>query len=719
MENKLRDTRLSTTERVNSVVSLMTLEEKVSQLVYKSAGVERLGIPAYHWWNECLHGLARAGTATVFPQAIGLAAMFDEDLLFQVATAISDEIRGKYNDYQSIGDNGLYKGITHYAPNINIFRDPRWGRGHETYGEDPYLTARLGMAFIRGIQGNDPHYRKADANVKHFVVHSGPERLRHEIDVHVGPKEFRETYLYAFAECIRNTDVACVMGAYNRVNGEPCSGSAVLLKELLRGELGFEGFTVSDSFAIDDFHLHHKVTADAVESAAMAFNNGCDQNGGTTFLHLGEAVRRGLVQEADIDASVARLLAERVRLGMFDPPEDVPFSRIRPDVVDCDAHRALAQTSAERSIVLLKNEKGLLPLGKNVKSLAVIGPNADSRDVLIGNYAGTMSRYTTLLRGIQDVAAEEGVRVRYAEGCHLYRDIRPLVEADLIPEAVLAAQKSDVAVLCLGLSPVLEGEESDDPSVHQEDDRVHLGLPGRQAELLRAVAAVGKPVVLVLCNGGPLSIPEEDPLAGAILETWYPGEEGGAAVADILFGRAAPSGRLPVTVVRSAADLPPLEEYSMRGRTYRYMEAEPLYPFGFGLSYARFGYGIQNLPQRLPTGEALRFTVDVENTGALADDAVLQVYLRHLEPSVGVPLRQLVWFRHLPLAPGEKQAVEVDIPARLLAIVREDGSCAVEPGPYELWVGGIQPDAVSRRLSGDPVVSGHFTLEGSTVDVPY
>ena len=513
-------------------------------------------------------------------------------LLHEVACAISDEIRGKYNEYQSVDDRGIYKGITHYAPNINIFRDPRWGRGQETYGEDPFLTARLGIAFIRGIQGDHPKYRKADANVKHYVVHSGPEELRHEINVQVSPKDFRETYLYAFAECIRKADVACVMGAYNRVNGEPCSGSPYLLKNLLRDELGFEGYVVSDSFAIDDFHLHHKVTKDSVESAALAFNSGCDQNGGTTFLHLSEAVRRNLVKEEDIDRSVARLLAERVRLGMFDPPQEVPFTAISGNIVDCDFHRSLAKKAATRSMVLLKNKQNILPL-RDYKTIAVIGPNADSRDVLIGNYEGTMSRHTTLLRGIQDAASERNMRVIYAEGCHLYRSVVPLTEASLIPEAVIAAQKSDVVVLCLGLSPHLEGEEKLDwekAGDASSADRMALGLPGQQAELLRAVTKVGKPVVLVLCNGGPLSIPEEEPLVNAILEAWYPGEEGGAAIADILFGVESPSGRLPVTVVRSVNELPPMEDYQMKGRTYRYLEKEPLFPFGFGLGYGKFCY---------------------------------------------------------------------------------------------------------------------------------
>jgi len=549
------------------------------------------------------------------------------------------------------------------------------------------------------------------------VVHSGPERLRHEIDVKIGPKEFRETYLYAFAQCIREAHVACVMGAYNRVNGEPCAGSRYLMHDLLR-ELGFDGFTVSDSFAIDDFHLHHKITSSPVESAARAFNSGCEQNGGTTYRHLTEAVLKGLVREADIDRAVERLLGERIRLGMFDSFELVPYNGISPDVVDCGAHRALARRAAQKSIVLLKNS-GVLPISESVHSIAIIGPNADSRDVLLGNYAGTMSRYTTLLEGIRERAERSGVTVRYAEGCHLYKDVRALTEADLIPEAILAAQKSDVAVLCLGLAPMLEGEESDDPSLMQLDDREDLGLPGRQAELLRRVTEVGKPVVLVLTNGGPLSIPEEEPLVDAILETWYPGEEGGAALADILFGDASPSGRMPVTTVKRISDLPPIEDYHMAGRTYRFLEKEPLIPFGFGLSYARFRYEAMDFPSELPVGAALGFTARVVNESTIGADAVLQAYLTDEDASVRVPVRQLVWFRRIYFEAGAACDVRVEIPARLMAAVLEDGSVRIEPGRFTMSFGGVQPDPVSLRLSSDPVLSMGFTLAGEARFVPY
>ena len=716
--NPLFNTELPVEERAKETIKQMTLEEKVSQLVYKSTAIERLGIPAYHWWNECLHGVARCGTATVFPQAIGLAAMFDADFLKRVAEAISDEIRGKYNAYQSIGDNSIYKGITEYAPNINIFRDPRWGRGQETYGEDPFLTAELGIAFIRGIQGEDEKYRKADANVKHYVVHSGPDELRHEIDVTIDEKQFRETYLYAFARCIREADVACVMGAYNRVNGAPCSGSSYLLKDILREELGFKGYVVSDSFAIDDFHLHHKITSSPVESAAMAFNNGCDQNGGTTFLHLSEAVRQGLVKEEDIDVSVQRLLEERIRLGMFDPAEDVPFYKISDDIVDCAEFRGLAREAAGKSAVLLKNKEDILPLENKYKTIAVIGPNADSKDVLLGNYSGTPSEYTTLLRGMQEEAKKRGIEVIYAEGCDLYKkEYKSLCETDLIPEAVIAARKSDIAVLCLGLSPVLEGEEGEEGAV--QCDRDDLGLPGRQAELVRAVAREGKLVILILCNGSPLSIPKEEPLADAILEVWYPGEEGGSAVADILFGNYNPSGRLPVTVVKGTEDLPPFDSYDMQGRTYRFLEKEPMYPFGYGLSYTRFEYRPVDLPETIPAGKDIQFDVSVKNTGKCSGETVLQVYIRDEEASVKVPKHQLVFFKRVMAETGEEKKVTVCIRARDLAVVRQNGTCVLEPGRFKIYIGGSQPDEVSIRLTDDEIWEGVIEMTGVETEIAY
>lgn len=716
--DELYNMELAIEERAKKTIEKMTLEEKVSQLVYKSKEIQRLGIPAYHWWNECLHGMARCGTATVFPQAIGLAAMFDADFLKRVAEIISDEIRGKYNAYRKIGDRSIYKGITEYAPNINIFRDPRWGRGQETYGEDPYLTAQLGIAFISGLQGDDPKYRKTDANVKHYVVHSGPDELRHEINVKIDKKTFRETYLYAFAECIRKADVACVMGAYNRVNGEACSGSSYLLKQILREELGFKGYVVSDSFAIDDFHLHHKITKNPVESAALAFNNGCDQNGGTTFLHLTEAVKQGLVKEEDIDRSVQRLLEERIRLGMFDAEEAVPYNQISEDIVDCQEFRAAAELAAMKSMVLLKNEEKILPLSNEVKTLAVIGPNADSKEVLLGNYSGTPSKYTTLLQGIQQEAENRGIRVIYAEGCDLYKDsYRELCETDLIPEAVIAAQKSDAVILCLGLSPMLEGEEGEEGAV--QCDRKELGLPGRQAQLLRAVADTGKKIILVLCNGSPVSITDEEPLVHAVVEAWYPGEEGGKALANIIFGKYSPAGRMPVTTVKCVEDLPPFEEYSMQSRTYRYLDKEPLYPFGFGLSYTTFKYKTEGFPEKIGMEQNLEFQVEVENTGNFSGETVLQIYIHDREASTEVPIRKLVFFKSVFVNRGEKKSISVNVESKNFAVVNENGEYILEPGEFQVFIGGIQPDERSRLLSSEEVIEKILLVEGSARKIPY
>jgi beta-glucosidase len=744
--SKLFDMDLSNEERAASAVAEMTLEEKASQLLYGSAAIPRLGIPAYHWWNEAAHGLARGGTATVFPQAIGMGAMFDTDFVRRIADVIGDEVRAKYNDYKTVNAAGqIWKGVTLYAPNINIFRDPRWGRGHETFGEDPWLTAQTAIAFIRGLQGDDPKYRKCDANVKHYVVHSGPENLRHEMDIKVSKKDFRETYLYAFAECIRKAHVACVMGAYNRVNGEPCCASSYLLKDLLRDELGFKGYTVSDSFAIHDFHLHHKTTKDIVESAAKAFNAGCETEGGFCYEHLPEAVMRGLVDERDIDRAVVKMLANRIKLGMFD--KDVPFDKLSGDIADCVEHRALALEAAEKSMVLLKND-GILPLKKDtIKKIAVIGPNASNLAALLGNYNGTPSLYSTPLDGISRKSAA-GTRVYYSQGCLLTKitardkdekkmdeikkmfDIMPEggFEPDYIPEAVMYAKKSDVVILCLGFTADLEGEEGPE----NQADRPSIRLPGRQEELLSAMLKTGKPVVLVLINGGPVTItgyvsggePGAScqagvPAVNAILEAFYPGEEAGNAIANVLFGDVNPGGRLPYTVVCDETKLPPMLDYGMEGRTYRYMKDNVLFPFGFGLSYTSFSYTLKDAPQSINVGDDITITVTVKNAGDTSGDAVLQIYIKDKEASVRVPNCQLVAFRRLNLKPGESRDVPLVIESRQLAVIREDGSCVLEPGAFTLSAGGIQPDEVSRLLSADNVVFHDFVMKGEEKSILY
>lgn len=706
--NGIFDRTRSPRERAQALVAEMTLSEKIGQLMDKAPAIERLGIKAYSWWNECLHGMARNGTATVFPQSIALAATFDLPLMRRVAVAISDEVRGRYNDMRKQNATGLYKGITVCAPNINLFRDPRWGRGQETYGEDPYLTAEMGVQYILGLQGDDPAHRKLDCELKHFAVHSGPEALRHEMDVTIDDKQLFETYLYAFRECIRRADVSSVMGAYNRVNHMPCSGSPYLLKNILRDRLGFQGYVVSDSGAIDDFHLHHGVTASPVESAAMAFNSGCDLNIGSSYRHLGEAVARGLVREEDIDLSLVRLFAARVRLGMFDPEGASPYDALSGEAVDCRAFRALALEAARKCVVLLKNENGLLPLDPKAR-VAVIGPNADSRDVLLGNYNGMPARYTTLLEGIRRRCADPD-KVLYEEGCDLYKPLDARCGADLIPSAVRAAAHSDVAVLCLGLAPRIEGEAGD----AVKPDREMLGLPGRQAELFRAIAALGKPIVLVLSGGCAISIPDEDRLAGAVVHTWYPGQAGGEALAEVLFGDYNPAGRMPVTTVREVEDLPPFENYDMEGRTYRYIRREPLYPFGFGLSYTTFAYENLLFPDEIPVGAPLEITLDVRNTGIRDGDEVTQLYLIDEAASVKTPIRQLAGVQRVSLASGESRRVKFTLAPHQFAVTLPDGRRQIEAGWFTIEVGGTQGDAVSVRRSGTRPLTGRLLVTGNT-----
>lgn len=566
--------------KAKELVAKMTLQEKASQLTYNAAPIEHLNIPRYNWWNEGLHGVARTGTATVFPQAIGLAAMFDDELLEKIASVISTEARAKYNENSKRGDRDIYKGITLWSPNINIFRDPRWGRVHETYGEDPYLTSRLGVAFINGLQG-DSKYLKTAACAKHFAVHSGPEPLRHEFNAVVNQKDLYETYLPAFEAAVREADVESVMGAYNRTNGEPCCGSKTLLKDILRGKWEFKGHVVSDCWAIADFHLHHNVTSTATESAALAMKNGCDLNCGNVYLQLLLAYKEGLVSEEDITTAAERLMATRIRLGMFD--ENCEHNDIPYEINDCKEHNKLSLEAAKKSIVLLKNN-GILPLNKKeLKSIAVIGPNANSEIMLLGNYCGNASKYVTVLEGIHDAVGED-VRVFYSDGCHILKDrISSLGEADdRFVEAEIIAEKSDVVILCLGLDATFEGEEGDAGS----GDKPNLKLPGRQQQLLERLLETGTPVVLLIGAGSALTFNGADEKCAAVLDLWYPGSRGGKAVADLLFGECSPSGKLPVTFYKNEEDLPDFEDYSMKGRTYRYVESEVLYPFGYGLTYS-------------------------------------------------------------------------------------------------------------------------------------
>ena len=579
-----KDVRKRARKQAEELVDQMTLMEKASQLRYDAPAIPRLHIPAYNWWNESLHGVARGGTATVFPQAIGLAASFDREMLEEIGEAIALEGRAKYNAAVKLDDRDIYKGLTFWAPNVNIFRDPRWGRGHETYGEDPYLSSRLGVSYIRGLQG-DGETMKAAACAKHFAVHSGPEALRHEFDAEVSEKDLRETYLPAFQACVQEGHVEAVMGAYNCVNGEPCCGSKTLLKKILREEWGFDGHVVSDCWAIKDFHENHLVTGTPVQSAALAMEAGCDLNCGVTYLHLVHACQEGLVTEAQITEAAVRLFTTRFLLGMFDGSEydSVPYT-----VVECKEHRDLSERAARESIVLLKNN-GILPLDREkLKTIGIIGPNADSRKALIGNYHGTSSEYITVLEGVRRSVGDE-VRILYSDGCHLYENKTENLarEQDRLSEARIVARESDVVILCLGLDETLEGEEGDTGNSYASGDKVDLRLPKSQRMLMEAVAMEKKPTVLCLMAGSDIDLSFAEEHFDAIVDLWYPGAYGGAAAADILFGKCSPSGKLPITFYESLEVLPSFEDYSMRGRTYRYLEQKAQYPFGYGLTYTK------------------------------------------------------------------------------------------------------------------------------------
>ncbi len=713
---------LSPAQRAEDLISRMTLQEKISQMMYASPAIPRLGIPEHNWWNECLHGVGRAGIATVFPQAIAMAATFNSDLVFRIAVVISDEARAKHHEFSRLGDRGISKGLTFWSPNVNIFRDPRWGRGQETYGEDPHMAGEMGVAFVRGLQGDHPKYLKVVATPKHYAVHSGPEALRHHFDAVVSKKDLRETYLPAFKRCVQEGKAASIMGAYNRTNGEPCCASQTLLQEILREEWGFEGYIVSDCGAIFDIHRHHTVTGTAEQSAALAVNNGCDLNCGKTYESLNKAVEQNLIEEAAIDQAVRRLFEARFRLGMFDPPECVPYAQIDYSTNDAPEHRALALTAAQQSIVLLKNTNGLLPLAKDTSIVAVIGPNGDDRGVLLGNYNGFPSRYVTILDGMRSRVSPR-TKVLYAKGCDwIYkpRNHWGYGGRDDFSEALAAAQRADVVIMCLGLNAQIEGEEGSAAISEWKGDRLNIDLPAVQQELLEKVYAVGKPVVLVLLSGSPLAVNWAQEHVPAILAAWYPGEEGGGAIADVLFGYYNPAGRLPVTFVKSLDQLPPFTDYSMKGRTYRYMEEEPLYPFAYGLSYTSFRYSNLALSAELiEAGESIVVTGEVQNTGSLPGDEVVQLYLSHLQTSVPLPRWELKAFTRIGLAPGEKHEVSFTLAPRQMAVINNRGRCILEPGSCRVYLGGCQPDPRSRKLTGKMPVSACFRIRGETTELAY
>ena len=680
-------------KKAEALVARMTLEEKASQMRYNAPAIKRLGIPAYNWWNESLHGVARAGQATIFPQAIALGAAFDPELMGEIADAVAMEGRAKYNAYSEKEDRDIYKGLTFWGPNVNIFRDPRWGRGHETYGEDPYLTSRLGVAYVKGLQG-DGETMKAAACAKHFAVHSGPEALRHEFDAEASPKDLRETYLPAFQALVEEAGVEAVMGAYNRVNGEAACASPSLQK-ILRGEWKFQGHFVSDCWAIRDFHENHMITATPKESAALAVNNGCDLNCGNTYLHVMKAYEAGMISEETITESVVRLFTTRYLLGLFEGSEydSVPYSE-----VESPEHLLLARKAAEESIVLLKNN-GILPLDKKkLKSVGIIGPNADSRAALVGNYHGTASRYVTIQEGIQDYLGED-VRVYTSIGCELFKDRTEHLAypGDRLAEAKIVAENSDVVILCVGLDETLEGEEGDTGNSYASGDKEDLQLPKVQRELMEAVKETGTSVVLCLMSGSDIDLSYGAEHFDAVLQLWYPGAMGGAAAARILFGEVSPSGKLPVTFYESLEGLPEFTDYSMKGRTYRYLEGKAQFPFGYGLTYGK----VDTVSARADFREdGLYILADIENTGAMDTDEVVQVYAKNLESPLAPKNPVLCGFARAHVKKGERKTVEIPVREDAFYVVDEEGNRRREGNRFLFYAGCSQPDERSRELTG-------------------
>jgi len=690
------DPSMSVEDRVNDLVGRMTQQEKISQMMNAAPAIDRLQVPAYEWWNECLHGVGRAGLATVFPQAIGLGATWDEDLIFRVSTAISDEARAKHHEFVRNDSRKRYQGLTFWTPNINIFRDPRWGRGQETYGEDPFLTGRLGVQFVKGLQGDDPKYYKTIATLKHFAVHSGPEPERHSFDAVTDERDFRETYLPQFEMGIKEGKAYSVMCAYNRYNGEACCGSSNLLNGILRQEWGFDGYIVSDCGAITDIYRGHKLTATPAEAAALGVKSGTDLECSNVYRNLNASLESGLISMEEIDVAVKRLFTARFRLGMFDPPEMVEYARIPYTVLDSEQNKKLAHETALKSTVLLKNENSLLPLKKNVGKIAVIGPNSDESFVLLGNYNGTPSDPITPLRGIREKVSGLS-EVLYARGCEWVDGMKSERSAqELHDEAIEIARKADVVIMCMGITPRLEGEEM---RVNVEGfrggDRTRIDLPDIQQKLIKEIHSLGKPLVLVLLNGSALAINWEKENIPAIIEAWYGGQAAGSALADIIFGDYNPAGRLPVTFYKSVDDLPPFEDYNMKGRTYRYFSEEPLYPFGYGLSYTSFAYDKIKVPKKVKAGSDVTISVRVRNTGDIKGEEVAQVYLSNMSAQVPVALRTLVGFDRIELNPGDFKTLTFKIPADAFSVIDENNRKIIQPGSFVISAGGCSPSGTA------------------------
>ncbi len=692
--------------RLDDLIGRLTLEEKASQMVYFSSAIPRLGIPAYNWWNECLHGVARAGEATIFPQPIGMAATFDERLIFEIAGVISDEARAKYNLAVAKERRGKYQGLTFWSPNINIFRDPRWGRGMETWGEDPYLTGVLASAFVKGLQGDDPRYLKTAACAKHFVVHSGPEKERHRFNAVVSERDMTETYLPAFRAVVK-AGVEGIMCAYNRTNDEPCCGSSRLLTTLLREELGFQGHLLTDCGAVNDIHLHHQYTTHALESVALAVKSGVGLDCGVSFQLIPDAVKQGLLSEEEIDQVLRPLLTTRFRLGLFDPPAMNPYNAIPDSVIHCTQHKLLSRKAAVESVVLLKNKNNILPLPKDLRSVFITGPIAANAEVLLGNYYGMSDELVTFLEGFIG-KVEQGISLRYWHGVLLNQpNIRP-------PKHTWFAREHDLTIAFLGISPLLEGEEEAAIASPGDGDRFDLRLPEGQLNYLRKLreSAGQKPIVVVLTGGSPQELAEVHELADAVLFAWYPGEQGGNAVADILFGDAVPSGRLPVTFPMSLDDLPGFEDYGMEGRTYRYMQKDPMYPFGFGLSYTTFSYSDLRFSQeKMCDGEPFTVFVKVKNRGDKAGDEVVQLYVTEMEAPYRTPFYALKAFKRIHLAPGEEKELSFSVDREMMESVDEQGQLRFLPGYRKITVGGSSPHPRSLELGAPECLEKMILVE--------
>lgn len=688
-------------KKAQELISKMTLEEKVSQIMHSSKEIKHLQIPSYNWWNEALHGVARSGTATVFPQAIALAATFDPELIYKAADIISTEARAKFNIYQEYKDHDMYKGITFWSPNINIFRDPRWGRGQETYGEDPYLTSLMAISFIKGLQGEDNIQLKTAACAKHFAVHSGPENDRHHFDVNIDLYDLWNTYLPAFEASVKEAKVEGIMGAYNRLYGKPCCGSEFLLKEILREKWGFKGYIVSDCWAINNFHEKHKVTSSPEESVALAINSGCDLECGNLYKYILDGVKNGLIKESTIDESVQRLYITRMKLGILGKENKSKYNVIKYQETDSEFNRKFNLEIACRSLVLLKN-KGVLPLNKNnIKTIGIIGPNADSRRALEGNYHGIASQYITVLDGIRYILKDTDARILYSKGSHIFKDYNEelTLNDDLLAEASAIAKISDINILCLGLNGDIEGEENETgDSRIIRGDRKDIYLPLCQQNLLKAVikASDKKPLIIIMISGSAISMQEYDKNADAVLQAFYPGALGGLAIAEVLFGKFSPSGKLPVTFYKDLEDLPSFDDYSMKDRTYRYFKGEPLYPFGFGLGYSKFS--IKNLE----VSEEF-CSVEVKNEGSIAAHETVQIYISSPGQKEN---RDLCGIKSVFLQPEESRKIKININKNAFFRYDDKGNIYKIKGKHIISAGFTQPDKKSIELSGQfPLVS--------------